>query len=109
MALVDTADSVLMVGAYGWAFINPVRKLWYNLTITTAAVIVAMLIGGIEALGIIVDRLGLQGRGWRAIAALNDDLADLGFIVIGAFALCWAVSALVYRWKRYDRLAMDGS
>ena len=109
MALVDTADSVLMVGAYGWAFINPVRKLWYNLTITTAAVIVAVLIGGIEALGIIVDRLGLEGRGWRAITALNDDLADLGFIVIGAFALCWAVSALVYRWKRYDRLAMDGS
>ena len=109
MALVDAADSVLMVGAYSWAFVNPVRRLWYNLTITTAAVVVALLIGGLEALGLIVDRLGLEGRGWRAIAALNDDMADVGFIVIGVFALCWAVSAMVYRWKRYDRVAVDGS
>jgi nickel/cobalt transporter (NiCoT) family protein len=109
MALVDAADSVLMVGAYSWAFVNPLRRLWYNLTITTAAVVVALLIGGLEALGLLVDRLGLEGRGWRAIAALNDDMADVGFIVIGAFALCWAVSAMVYRWKRYDRVALDGS
>jgi nickel/cobalt transporter (NiCoT) family protein len=109
MALVDAADSVLMVGAYSWAFVNPMRRLWYNLTITTAAVVVALLIGSIEALGLLVDRLGLEGRGWRAIAALNDDMADVGFIVIGTFVLCWAISAMVYRWKRYDRAAVDGS
>jgi nickel/cobalt transporter (NiCoT) family protein len=109
MALVDTADSVLMVGAYGWASINPMRKLWYNLTITSAAAILAMLIGGIEVMGLVVDRMGLQGRGWRLIAALNDDLTNLGGIMIAAFALCWAVSALVYRWKRYDRLVEGGS
>lgn len=109
MAFVDAADSVLMVGAYGWAFVHPMRKLWYNLTITVASVIAAMLIGGIEALSLLVDRFGLDGRAWRAIAALNDDIADLGFIVVGAFAACWAVSALVYRWKRYDRLVADGS
>src|SRR5262249_53451235 len=53
MALVDTTDSVLMVGAYGWAFVKPIRKLWYNMTITAASVIVALFIGGLEALGLI--------------------------------------------------------
>jgi high-affinity nickel-transport protein len=109
MALVDTADSVLMVGAYGWAFVNPLRKLWYNLTITAASVIVALLIGGVEALGLIAGRLGLQGGVWRAVASLNDDLADFGFAVIGVFVVCWCVSALIYRWKGYDALATEGS
>ncbi|HST76362.1 MAG TPA: HoxN/HupN/NixA family nickel/cobalt transporter [Acetobacteraceae bacterium] len=109
MALVDTADSVLMVGAYGWAAVNPIRKLWYNLTITAASVVVALLIGGIEALGLIAGKLGLAGGIWDVVSGLNDDIADFGFVVIGIFALCWAVSALVYRWKRYDRLLADRS
>ena len=50
MTLIDTTDSVLMVGAYGWAFLNPLRKIWYNLTITAISVLVALLIGGVEAL-----------------------------------------------------------
>ena len=62
MSLIDTTDSVLMVGAYGWAFVEPLRKLWYNLAITGASVAVAALIGGIEALGLIADRLGLERR-----------------------------------------------
>ena len=62
MALVDTTDSVLMVGAYGWAFVNPLRKIWYNLTITAVSVVVALLIGGIEALGLIADKLRPRGR-----------------------------------------------
>ncbi|WP_347337343.1 hypothetical protein [Bradyrhizobium tropiciagri] len=55
MMLVDTTDSVLMVGAYGWAFLNPIRKIWYNLTITAISVVVALLIGGIEALGLLAS------------------------------------------------------
>ncbi|MBN9562133.1 MAG: HoxN/HupN/NixA family nickel/cobalt transporter [Alphaproteobacteria bacterium] len=109
MALVDTADSVLMVGAYGWAAVNPIRKLWYNLTITAASVVVALLIGGIEALGLIAEKLGLAGGIWDVVSGLNDDLADFGFVVIGIFALCWAASALIYRWKGYDRLVADRS
>ncbi|MGO4569629.1 HoxN/HupN/NixA family nickel/cobalt transporter [Rhizobium sp. 2YAF20] len=58
MSLMDTTDSVLMTGAYGWAFVNPIRKLWYNLTITAASVAVAVFIGGLEALGLIADKLG---------------------------------------------------
>ena len=96
MALVDTADSVMMVGAYGWAYVQPLRKLWYNLTITAASVIVALLIGGVEALGLIARRLQLEGGLWRVVAGLNDDMANFGFAVVGIFALCWGISALIY-------------
>ena len=105
MALVDTTDGVLMVGAYGWAFANPVRKLWYNLTITAVSVVVAFLIGGIEVLGLLSDGLDLEGPFWAAIRDLNGSLGGVGFVVIAAFVLCWIGSALVYRWKRYDELA----
>ncbi|MEK0083524.1 HoxN/HupN/NixA family nickel/cobalt transporter [Benzoatithermus flavus] len=106
MALVDTLDSVLMVGAYGWAFVNPVRKLWYNLTITAISVVVALLIGGIGALALIGEKLGLDGAFWDTIMTLHDDLANAGFVVIGVFVGAWIVSALIYRWKGYDRLGV---
>jgi len=107
MALVDTTDSMLMVGAYGWAFINPLRKLWYNLTITAASVLVALLIGGVEALGLIGDQLALSGPFWHAIGTLNDSIGNLGFAVVGIFVVCWAVSAIVYRLKRYDLVGSE--
>ena len=105
MALVDTTDSVLMVGAYGWAFVQPLRKLWYNLTVTAASVAVALLIGGIEALGLLANQLQLEGRFWSTVSALNNDMADFGFVVVAIFALAWGLSAAVYRWKAYDQLA----
>ena len=106
MALVDTADSALMVGAYGWAFVKPIRKLWYNMTITAASVAVALFVGGLEALGLLVDKLHLTGRWWDAIGGLSDDLASFGFVMVGIFAAAWAGSALLYRWKGYDRLTL---
>ena len=107
MALVDTTDSAVMVGAYGWAFVNPIRKLWYNLTITAVSVIVALLIGGIEALGLLVDKLKLEGNVWQAISGLNEDLSSFGFIVIGVFVASWILSVLIYRWKRFDKLIVS--
>jgi nickel/cobalt transporter (NiCoT) family protein len=103
MTLVDTTDSVLMVGAYGWAFLNPIRKIWYNLTITAISVIVALLIGGIEALGLIADKLGLEGGFWGTIGDLNGGLANFGYLVVGIFIVSWAVSYLLYRWQGLDR------
>ena len=75
MALVDTLDNVLMVGAYGWAFSKPQRKLYYNMTITGTSVVVALFIGGPEALGLLMDKFALSGGIWRWVGALNDNPA----------------------------------
>ena len=105
MALVDTLDNVLMVGAYGWAFSKPQRKLYYNMTITGTSVVVALFIGGLEALGLLMDKFSLSGGLWRWVGALNDHLGDAGFVVVGLFVACWVLSVLNYRWRGYDNLA----
>nr|WP_218626016.1 HoxN/HupN/NixA family nickel/cobalt transporter [Bradyrhizobium sp. dw_78] len=102
MSLMDTTDSVVMTGAYGWAFVNPVRKLWYNLTITAASVVVALFIGGVEALGLIGEKLGLEGGFWGLIGNLNNNLTNFGLAVVGIFIASWIVSAAVYRAKGFD-------
>lgn len=107
MALVDTADSVMMTGAYHWALIKPARKLYYNLTITSVSVLVALLVGGLEVLNLIASRLSLEGGAWDVIASLNDDFGMIGYLIIGLFVLTWALSLLFYRFKGYDRLDLD--
>jgi nickel/cobalt transporter (NiCoT) family protein len=109
MTLVDTTDSVLMVGAYGWAFLNPIRKIWYNLTITAISVVVALLIGGIEALGLVAGKLGLEGGFWDMIGGLNGGLANFGYLVVGIFLASWAVSYLLYRWQGLDRPLVENA
>jgi high-affinity nickel-transport protein len=107
MSLIDTTDGVLMLGAYDWAFVKPMRKLYYNMTITLVSVIVAFLIGGIEALGLIADQLGLSGWFWDGIVRLNDNFNSLGFIIIGIFIIAWVTSVLFYRYKNYDTLEIQ--
>ena len=102
MSLVDTTDGVLMLGAYGWAYIKPIRKLYYNLTITLVSVMIAFLIGGIEVLSIVGDRLGLRGGIWGFVA--NLDFGVIGFGIIGIFVVSWTVSTFIYRSRGYDDL-----
>jgi high-affinity nickel-transport protein len=97
MSLMDTTDSVLMTRAYGWAFVNPIRKLWYNMTITAASVVVAIFIGGIEAMGLFADKLGLTDGIWAFVDELNDNLTNFGFAVVGIFIVSWVISTVVYR------------
>jgi high-affinity nickel-transport protein len=104
MTLVDATDGVLMLGAYGWAFMKPIRKLYYNITITAVSVIVAVLIGGIETLGLIGDTLKLEGPFWDAISSLNENFGVLGYAIIGVFAASWLISIAIYRAKGYDAL-----
>jgi nickel/cobalt transporter (NiCoT) family protein len=104
MTLVDTTDGILMVGAYGWAFIKPIRKLYYNLTITFVSVVVALLIGGIEAVTLLKDQLNLSGGIWDFVGNLNNNFGTLGFVIIGIFVLSWIGSVIIYRVKGFDRL-----
>lgn len=102
MTLVDTTDSILMLGAYGWAFVKPIRKLYYNLNITLLSVLVALVIGTIEALSVLAGRFELDGAFWTWIRGV--DFETLGYIIIGLFGLSWLVSTLVYKIRGYDRL-----
>jgi high-affinity nickel-transport protein len=109
MSLVDTTDGILMLGAYGWAFLNPLRKLFYNITVTAVSVLVALLVGGIEALGLIGDKFAFTGRFWNFIGSLNDNFGDLGYVIIGIFVVCWLVSVLLYRVNGYDKIVVTSS
>jgi high-affinity nickel-transport protein len=109
MSLVDTTDGLLMLGAYDWAFVRPIRKLYYNLTITLVSVVVAVLIGGIEALGLLADQLGLKGAFWDVIGTLNGNFNNLGFIIISVFIVAWLASFVIYRAKRYDDLEVNAT
>jgi high-affinity nickel-transport protein len=104
MSLIDTTDNVLMLGAYGWAYVKPVRKLYYNMTITSVSVIVALFVGGIEALGLLASHLQLQGPFWDAVARLNNNFGALGYIVVGLFAASWLISILIYKARRLDEI-----
>ncbi len=109
MSLMDTADSMLMTGAYGWAFERPIRKLWYNLTITAASVFVAIFVGGMEALGLIRDKLALEGSVWNAVGDLNANLGAFGLVIIGILIASWLFSAWIYRARGYDRLMLGSA
>ncbi len=109
MTLLDTTDSILMLGAYGWAFIKPIRKLYYNLTITAVSVLVALIVGGLETLNLIGGRLGLiEGGGfWGAVGSLSDNFGMLGYVIVGVFIAAWAISYVVYRVNGYDEIEVS--
>lgn len=103
MSLVDTTDGVLMLGAYGWAFQTPMRKLFYNMTITFVSMVIALIVGGIETLGLLGDRLALKGVFWETIGTVNGNFAILGYGIIGIFVVSWAGSIAFYRMKSFDK------
>ncbi|WP_324727014.1 HoxN/HupN/NixA family nickel/cobalt transporter [Pseudomonas chlororaphis] len=104
MTLIDTTDGILMMGAYRWAYVRPIRKIYYNMTITLVSVLVAALIGGIEVLALLADKFALQGPVWNFAAMVASHFGMLGYLVIGLLLSCWLVSALIYRVKRYDEI-----
>lgn len=108
MSLVDSLDSVLMLGAYGWAFERPVRKLYYNMTITLASVVAAFLVGGIEALGLVGEKMKLDGPFWNVIASLNLHFGNIGYLIVAVFVVSWVGSVVMYRVKDYDNLQVTG-
>jgi len=111
MTLIDTTDSIVMLGAYGWAFVKPIRKLYYNLTITAVSVMVAVVVGGLQTLNLIGDQLGLSDAGgfWGAVGSLNDNFGVLGYLIVGIFITAWLISYVVYRINRYDEIEVSGA
>ena len=107
MTLMDTVDSLLMTSAYGWAFLKPARKLWYNLTLTFISVVVAVFVGGLEVLGLVSDKLQLDDGAWAVVRNLNAHMDDLGYAIVAVFIVSWICSALLYRFRGYDNLPVD--
>ncbi|HEU5229647.1 MAG TPA: HoxN/HupN/NixA family nickel/cobalt transporter [Ktedonobacteraceae bacterium] len=105
MCLLDTTDGILMLGAYGWAFVKPVRKLYYNLNITLVSVLVALVIGAIEVLSIIAMEFNLSGGIWDMFGSL--DFGMLGGLIIGLFVVSWGVSTIIYKVKKYDDIEVN--
>jgi high-affinity nickel-transport protein len=106
MSLIDSTDNILMLGAYGWAFVKPIRKLYYNITITSVSVVVALAVGGIEALGLLAAEFHLTGGVWGGVAMLNQNFGLLGYCIIGLFAASWILSIAIYKWRRFDDLEL---
>jgi nickel/cobalt transporter (NiCoT) family protein len=106
MSLFDTADGVLMTRAYGWAFLKPVRKVFYNLTITVLSVTVALVIGALVLVGLLVERLSIEAGPLVWLAGL--DLEFVGFAIVGLFVVTWAVAVAVWRLGRIEEKWSDG-
>ena len=100
MSLLDTIDGSFMNFAYGWAFSKPVRKVFYNITITGLSVVVALVIGTIELGGIAAQHLGAQGSFWSWFE--NIDINALGFIIVGLFVATWVVALSIWRFGRIE-------
>jgi high-affinity nickel-transport protein len=100
MCLLDTVDGSFMNFAYGWAFSNPVRKVYYNITITGLSVVVAVMIGGVELLGLLAEQLGWRGGFWSWLGGL--DLNAVGFVIGGLFVVTWLGAVLIWRYARIE-------
>jgi len=100
MSLLDSIDGVFMIFAYGWAFSQPVRKIYYNIVITGLSVAVALVIGVIEILSIFVDKLGITDGPLAAIGSI--DLNSVGFVIVGVFVVTWLVAVLVWHVGRVE-------
>jgi high-affinity nickel-transport protein len=100
MSLMDTTDGAFMAKAYSWAFSNPVRKLFYNMTMTGLSVFVALFVGLVELTQILIHTLGLQGGVWDAVVGL--DLGSLGFVIVGSFVVAWVVAFAIFKMRRVE-------
>jgi high-affinity nickel-transport protein len=100
MSLLDTIDGSFMNFAYGWAFSKPVRKVYYNITITGLSVVVAIFIGGLEVAQVLAGQLNLTGGFWRY--ASNFNINHAGFVIAGMFVAVWVVALAVWRFGRVE-------
>jgi nickel/cobalt transporter (NiCoT) family protein len=101
MSLMDTADGAFMAKAYSWAFTSPIRKVFYNLTMTSLSVFVALFIGGIELMQALIRAFGLKGGMFNAIGGF-DLIGRAGYLIVGVFVVAWVAALLIYKARRID-------
>lgn len=106
MSLMDTIDGVFMSKAYGWAFMSPVRKIYYNITTTSLSIFVAFAIGTVEIIGLVIDKAGLTGQPWDFIAAIDINLA--GRIIVGIFLVVWIGAVINWKVRKLDEKYGNG-
>lgn len=107
MSLIDTTDNILMLGAYGWALAKPIRKLYYNITITLVSVLVAFMVGAVESMGLLATRFNLTGTFWLLVTKLNKNYSLLGYCIIALFVACWTGSILIYKWRGFEQIGVE--
>jgi nickel/cobalt transporter (NiCoT) family protein len=100
MCMMDTLDGVFMSKAYGWAFVTPIRKIYYNITTTGLSIFVAFVIGSIELVSLLSDKLGLHGQPWRFVAGIDINLA--GRVIVAIFIVVWIGAVVAYKVRRID-------
>jgi high-affinity nickel-transport protein len=101
MTVMDTTDGILMSKAYDWAFVNPLRKIFYNITTTTLSIAVALVIGTIELLQVFIGLFDLHGRIFDLVASL--DFSVLGYLIVGMFLLAWGLSVALWKFGRIEK------
>jgi nickel/cobalt transporter (NiCoT) family protein len=100
MCLMDTADGTFMTQAYGWAFSNPLRKIFYNISVTSLSVAIALLVGTIELVGVLADQLNWRGPVFNFLASLS--FQRIGYVIVAMFVVTWAGSVLIWKTRRIE-------
>ena len=101
MSLMDMLDGAFMSHAYGWAFSSPVRKVYYNISVTSLSIAVAWMVGAIELLQVLAAKLALHGPFWRLLQSI--DLGRLGYLVVGLFVATWLCSLTLWKTRRFEQ------
>jgi high-affinity nickel-transport protein len=107
MSLVDTLDGTLMVGAYGWAYVNPARKLYYNMAVTSISIVIALVVGLVEVLGLIANRLTFAAARWKVVHTLNENFATIGYVIVGVLIASWFISLAIQRMPQHKSCEME--
>jgi len=97
MSLIDTLNGIMMLWAYGWAFVDPSSRIFYNLFLTGVSALIAYVIGAIEALGVLIEQFGWKGEVWHSIYKLSDNFESIGYVIIAIFMLAFGSSVLLYQ------------
>ncbi|KAK9765066.1 hypothetical protein K7432_006909 [Basidiobolus ranarum] len=107
MSLLDTLDGMLMLCTYSWAFISPIRKIYFNFTITLFSVIIALMVGMVQVFNILGEKLNLHGAFWNFFGEAGDHFDIIGYCIVSLFVIIWIIAILIYKYGGFKDLEKD--